>query len=117
MIFKIQEKLQHEPFLHGVQSCFKGGWPVRVTGKVVNKEQPVPYANFRVNGTAVVMAADRNGDHTLAGIPSGSGAIEVCAVEHGSMHKMLNVPDGRTVRFDFSCNLEAFISYLKTRLF
>ena len=86
---------------------FQGGMADTVTGKVVSNGEPVPYANVKVKGTAVAIAADRNGSYTLTGIPSGSRVIEVRAMGYGGMQKTVNVLDGQTVKLDFNLSTAA----------
>ena len=86
---------------------FQGGMADTVTGKVVSNGEPVPYANVKVKGTAVAIAADRNGSFTLTGIPSGSRVIEVRAMGYGSAQKTVNVLDGQTVKLDFNLSTAA----------
>ena len=86
---------------------FQGGMADTVTGKVVSDGEPVPYANVTVKGTTIGKAADRNGNYTLTGVPSGSRIIEVRAMGYGSAQKTVSVVDGQTVQLDFRLSTAA----------
>lgn len=78
-----------------------------ITGKVISNGEPVPYANVMVKGTTIGIAADKSGNYTLTGIPSGSRVVEVRAMGYGSMRKTVDVREGQTAELNFNLSTKA----------
>ena len=85
----------------------QGTFADTVTGKVVSKGEPVPYANITVKGTTIGIAADKDGNYTITGVPSGTRTIEVRAMGYSSLRKTVTVQDGKTVDVDFNLQSSA----------
>ncbi|UZJ36958.1 TonB-dependent receptor [Prosthecochloris sp. SCSIO W1103] len=86
---------------------FQGGIADTVTGRVVSEGEPVPYANVTVKGTTIGIAADKDGNYRLSGVPSGSRVVEVRAMGYGSTQKTVSVIDGQEVELNFSLSTSA----------
>ncbi len=81
--------------------CGQAAFAETITGRVTSDGEPVPYANVTVKGTTIGIAADRDGNYTLTGIPSGSRIIQVRALGYGATQKNVAVESGQTVSVDF----------------
>lgn len=80
----------------------QGGIADTVTGRVLSNGEPVPYATVTVKGTTIGVAADKDGNYTVTGVPSGSRTVEVRAMGFSSMQKSVSVQDGQTASLDFN---------------
>lgn len=74
-----------------------------ITGKVTDQEDgdPLAGANISIIGTTMGAAADKNGEYTIANVPTGTYTLEASFIGYAAMEKSVKIMVDETATVDF----------------
>ena len=84
--------------------------PGRIAGRVTELgEIPIPHATVKVLGTTIRTTTNENGEYVLAGVPVGPQRIQVDALGHEGVARVVQVRSAAAVTLDFELGEPAVV--------
>lgn len=77
-------------------------WSQTIRGKIVsNQNEPIPFVNIILEGTAIGTLSDENGTFEISGVDSGTYKLKFSSLGYISAQKTISLSDGEILEFEF----------------